>query len=116
VVNDNKPVDGKIPQVMIFHLCYKKHVLYNPRKKLTKGLISYYKTNGILALKKHVDVKHSLLAKKHDKEVNSSVKTQGERQPTKKKKNVSSFEILKIFSTKFLYKKDEMQQNNFLKI
>ncbi len=66
-----KPMDGKIPQVMRCHLCYKTLVLYNPRIKLRKGLISYYKTNGKLALKKHMDVKHGLLAKKFDEEVNS---------------------------------------------
>ncbi len=83
-------------------------MLYNPRTKLPKGLISYYKINGIFALKKHVDAKHNLLAKKLDEEVNSLVRTQGERQPTKKRQNVSSFEISKIFSTKLLYNKDEM--------
>jgi hypothetical protein len=52
---------------------------------------------------KHVDAKHNLLAKKLDEEVNSSMKTQGERQPTKKRQIVFSFEISKIFSTKLLY-------------
>ncbi len=41
VVNDNKPMDGKIPQVMRCHLCYKTLVLHNPKIKLWKGLISY---------------------------------------------------------------------------
>jgi hypothetical protein len=63
VLNDNKPVDGKILPVMRCHLCYKTLVLYNPRIKLTKGLISYYKLMGLLSLKKHTDVKHGLLAK-----------------------------------------------------
>jgi hypothetical protein len=63
-VNDNKPVDGKVPQIMRCHLyCYKTHVLYNPRTKLRKGLISYYKTMGISSLEKHVDAEHCLLAK-----------------------------------------------------
>ncbi len=31
VVNDNKPMDGKIPQVMKCHLCYKTLVLHNPK-------------------------------------------------------------------------------------
>ncbi len=61
------------------HLYYKTLVLCNPRTKLNKGLISYYKTNGILTLKKHVDVKHNLLAKKLDEEMNSSMQTQIER-------------------------------------
>jgi hypothetical protein len=71
VVNDNKPMDGKIPQVMRCQLCYKTPMLYNPRTKLKKGLISYYKTNGISTLKKHVDVKHHLLANKLDEEMNN---------------------------------------------
>jgi hypothetical protein len=54
MVNDNKLMDGRIPQVM--SLCYNTFMLYNPRTKLSKGLISYYKTTEILALKKHVDV------------------------------------------------------------
>jgi hypothetical protein len=113
VVNDNKPMDAKIPQVMRIHLCYDTHVLYNPRTKTRKGLISYYKTNGILTLKMHVDAKHSLLAKKLDEEVNSSIRTQGERQPTKKRQNVSSFENFKMFSTKLIYKKDKIQHKQF---
>jgi hypothetical protein len=50
-------------------------------------------------LEKHVDVEHGLLAKKLDERVNSLVKTQGERQTTKKRQNVFSFEI-----SEFLYK------------
>jgi hypothetical protein len=34
VVNDNKPIDSKIPQVMRCHLCYKTLVLHNPKIKL----------------------------------------------------------------------------------
>jgi len=46
VGNDNKPMDGKIPQVMKCHLCYKTPMLYNPRTKLRKGLISYIRLMG----------------------------------------------------------------------
>ncbi len=70
MVNNNKPMDGKIPQIMRCHLCYKKPMLCNPRIKLRKGLISYYKTNGISTLKKNMDVKHDLFTKKLD-EVNT---------------------------------------------
>jgi hypothetical protein len=41
IVNDNTPMDGKIPQVVRCHLCYKTLVLHNPKIKLRKGLISY---------------------------------------------------------------------------
>ncbi len=80
MVNDNKPEDGKFPQFIRCYLCYKTPLLYNPRTKLRKGLISYYKTNEILTLKKHVDVKHNLLAKKLDEEMNHSKKSQVENQ------------------------------------
>jgi hypothetical protein len=55
-------------------------VLYSSRTKLRKGIISYYKSNGISALRKHMDGEHNLLAKKYDEEVNSSVRSQIERQ------------------------------------
>ncbi len=49
-------------------------VIYS-NKKLRKGLISYYKTNGISTLKKHVDaLEHGLLAKKPNEEMNSLVR------------------------------------------
>jgi hypothetical protein len=33
---DNKPMDGKIPQIVRCHLCYKTPVLYNPKINLRK--------------------------------------------------------------------------------
>ncbi len=84
-------------------------LLYIPKTKLRKGLISYYKINGISTLKKHADAKHGLLVKTFDEEGNSLMRTQVERQPIKKRQNVSSFEIFEIFFTKLPYKKDEMQ-------
>jgi hypothetical protein len=100
VVNDNKQMDVKTPRVVRCHLCYKTLVLYNPRTKLSNGLISYYKTIGILTLKNHVDVEHNMLAKKLDEEMNSSMQTQVERQPIKRRQNVSSSEISKLFFCK----------------
>jgi hypothetical protein len=45
-------------------LCYQNLVIgINPRTQVRKGLISYYKTNGIIYLKKHVDVNHFFIAK-----------------------------------------------------
>jgi hypothetical protein len=45
-------------------------IAINPRIQIRKGVISYYKTNRIIALRKHVDVKHSIIAKMFE-EVNS---------------------------------------------
>jgi hypothetical protein len=36
------------------------------------------------------------------------MRTQVERQPAKKRENVSSYEIFEFFVAKLLYKKDEM--------
>ncbi len=117
VVNDNKPVDGKVPQVMRCHLyCYKTVVLYNLRTKLRKGLISYYKTIGISSLEKHVDAEHGLLAKKLDEEVNNAVRIEVERQPTKKRLNVSSYEIFEFFLQNFFIRRMKFNRSNFLKI
>ncbi len=111
MVNDNKPVDGKIPQVVRCHLyCCKTFVLYNPRAKLRKDLISYYKTIGISYLKKHVDAKHGLLVKKLDEQVNNEMRIEVERQLAKKRLNVSSSFFFEFFLVKLHYKKDKMQQ------
>ncbi len=54
-------------------LCCSNPVLsLNPRKQLKKGLISYYKTNGITCLRKHVDRDHSIIFRFFEKEVNDS--------------------------------------------
>jgi hypothetical protein len=51
--------------------CYQYLIIkINPRNQAKKGLISYYQTNGINFLKKHVDTKHILIAKRFE-EVNS---------------------------------------------
>jgi len=115
VVNDNKLVDGKILQVMRCHLCYKTLVLYSTRTKLRKGIMSYYKSNGILALRTHMDGKHNLLTKKLDEEVNNSMRSQVERQLIKKRQNVFSSKISELFFAK-LTKKMKCIINNFLKI
>jgi hypothetical protein len=54
------------------------------RIKKRKGLITYYKTYGITALKKHVDVDHSIIAKKIEKEINNGIIKSVERQLAKK--------------------------------
>ncbi len=55
-----------------------------------------------------MDVKHGLLAKKLEEEMNSSMRIQVERQLLKKRKNVSSFEIFELFFARLIYKKNGM--------
>ncbi len=57
-----------------------------------------------------MDAKQGLLTKKLDEEMNSLVRTQVERQLIRKRQNVSSSKNFEFFSTKIVYKKDEVQQ------
>jgi hypothetical protein len=52
----------------------------NKRTKSRKGLISYYKTNGITCLKGHVNVNHVVIYKKFENVVNNFLKRSVERQ------------------------------------
>jgi hypothetical protein len=48
----------------------------NKRKRLKKAFRSYFKNNGIIVLKKHVDANHGLIAKKIEDEMDSNMKVQ----------------------------------------
>jgi hypothetical protein len=63
-----------------------------------------------------VHVEHGLLARKLDVKVNSLVRTQGERQPIKKRQNVFSFEISDFSLQNFPTRKMKCSKNNFLNI
>jgi len=64
-INDNKTVNLEQPQIVRCLLCYNAPMnVSNPRTQTRKGLIAYYKTNGITFLKKHVDADHYLISKK----------------------------------------------------
>jgi hypothetical protein len=43
---------------------------FNQKTQARKGLISYYKTNSITSIKKHVDEIHVIVAKRFEEEVN----------------------------------------------
>jgi len=66
-VNDDKKIDLGSLQVMRCLFCY-MHV-FNPNTKGRKGLITYYKTNGIIALKKHVNNDHATFVKKIEEKI-----------------------------------------------
>jgi hypothetical protein len=51
----------------------------NPRTQVKKGLISYYKTNAIFFLKKHVDADHFFLAQMFEEKVNNLLKSTKEK-------------------------------------
>jgi len=88
-VNDGKEVEIKSHQLMRSILCYHNVVnIFNPRTKERKGLKTYHKTYDIIALKKHVDVDHSRIAKKFEEEINNEIIGSVEKQPTKERPNV----------------------------
>jgi hypothetical protein len=58
-------------------LCYNRtigHAILEKITKLRKGFVSYFKTNGIIVFKTHVDANYGLIVKKIEKEVNNNLK------------------------------------------
>jgi hypothetical protein len=68
------------------------------------------KKNGVIALKKHVDANHAMLAKNIEEEINFPLKDVLEKKPAKKKPNVFSFETSKFFGAKDHFKTNVMTQ------
>jgi len=67
-VNDYEKVDLENTQMMHCMLCYQNLVIrINPRTQVRKALFFYYKKNKIFKNKKHVDVEHTLIAKRFEK-------------------------------------------------
>ncbi len=67
-VIDYSKIDLENTQIMHCIFCYQELIIGIYLKTQTKkGLISYYKTNGITSLKKHVDAKHTNIAKMFEK-------------------------------------------------
>jgi hypothetical protein len=95
-------------------ICHVNFVPYNPRIKERRGIITYFKKNGITTLKKHVDSDDVILAKSFEEEMNSPLRNIFEKEPTKKRPNVSNFEILDFFGAKDPFKKDVVHQKQFL--
>jgi hypothetical protein len=65
-------------------ICCVNFVLFNPRIKERKRIITHYQKNGITTLKKHLDANHAMLAKTFEEEINSPLKYVLEKQPAKK--------------------------------
>jgi hypothetical protein len=108
-VNDGKKVEGTCHQVMKCSLCSVDLVNgLNPRTKERKGLITYYKTYGIIILKKHVNAYHSIIMKKFEEEINNGIIEIVEKQPTKRRPNVPRSVISFFKSIKEPLKKDDV--------
>jgi len=60
--------------------CYQNPIIgINPKPQVKKGLISYYKINGITSLKKDVNAYHSFIAQMFKEEVNNLLISTKER-------------------------------------
>ncbi len=106
-MNDGKD-DGGNPQVMKCLLGYINFLhAPSPNTKERKALTTYYKTYEITALKKDVDRNHVLIVKIFEKEVNGPIKKTFEMQLAKKRPNVSSNAISKLFVIKNPLKNDD---------
>jgi hypothetical protein len=114
-VNDNKEVDLRSLQIM--HCIYRRNNLIlnlNPKTQARKGFIIYKTTNSIIALNKHDNLDHCSFFFKLEEEVNCPLK-EHEKQPSKKNQNISSNNISKKIVLKEPFKKDDVQQKQFLK-
>jgi hypothetical protein len=72
-----------------------------------KGIIPYFKNNGITTLKKHVDVDCVALAKKFEEKLNNFGRAIITKQPTKKRSNIFIISISSFFGSTIPFKKDE---------
>jgi hypothetical protein len=84
--------------------CFKPILSLNPREQLKKGLMSYYKTNGITCLRTRVDRIHSIIFRFFEKEVNNSRRGNFDKQYTIKKKTLV-LPFLIFFASKVPFKK-----------
>jgi len=67
-------------QIMHCMFCYQELVIgIYLRTQTRKGLIFYYKTNQITFFKKHLDAKHTVIAKMFEEKVNFLLKGREKR-------------------------------------
>ncbi len=59
---------------MLFIVSFSTYCLYEFKKQLRKGLVTYYKTSGITCLQKHLDVDHSTIYNGFQEEMNNQGK------------------------------------------
>jgi len=110
-VNDNVKIDLENTHIMHCILYYQELVIgINLRIQTRKRLISYYKTNGITSLKKHVDVKHTIITKLFKEKI--FVK-RNRRKIISKERLCLVGQFLNYFLSKLLKKKD-VSQKEFL--
>jgi hypothetical protein len=97
-------------------LCSEKLVRFATlkwRTRLRKGLVLYFKSNGIIVSKKHGDANHNLIASNFEDEVYNNIINPLQRQLAKKGATIIGSEISKFFGAIDPYKKDNVHQKRF---
>jgi hypothetical protein len=95
-------------------LCHNNSILnVNPKTQARKGLIIYNSFNGIITLRKQVNLDHPNIFLKIEEKINCPLR-EDEKQPSKKISNVYSNYIPSFFATKEPFKKNDVQQKQFL--
>jgi hypothetical protein len=85
------------------------------KTQIRKQIIFYYKTNGIMTLKKYMDVDHVMIPKKFEEEIKNLVKHGYLKDNQQKKLNLSSNAIYINLVKKILSKKMMCNKNNSYK-
>lgn len=114
-VDDRSKLDVDIPQLICCVISYNdpmSFTIFTQRTRLKKGLVFYFKNNGLIALKKHLNANHGLSAKKFEK--NEHRKSHGKT--ICKGKTCNKWECnLQLFVAIDFYKKDHVHQKEFVK-
>jgi hypothetical protein len=76
----------------------------------------YNTTNGIITLKRHVNVNHYIIVKVFEEEMSNPLEKEVERQHTKKRSHPFSNAIINFFSTKNPFQKNIYNRNCLLRI
>ncbi len=90
-------------------------MIINQWTRVMKGLVSYFKSSGIITtLKKHVNVEHGLIAKKFEDEVNNNTKTRMEKKIVKKMPKKFGSAIFNFLGFVDSFKKDNVNKKIIL--
>ncbi len=100
-VNDNQPINllkNQIMRCIVFHSEMTLREILAMRIRRRKGFIAYHKSNGIQAMKNHVESNHSILLQKLlEDPTNLAPRFPLDREPSNKRAHVFPFAIFGFF-------------------
>jgi hypothetical protein len=114
-IDDNKEIDHDNPQMKDCIFYYNNFVnAYNPIIQARKGIILYYKTNGIIIFSNHVNANHTIIAIFLQEKVNNSKKLFKSNQQNKSLIYLANKFQFILLLYKILYIENDVQQKDFL--